>query len=87
MFLALFFFKIFVIYNKFAKFLKDLANISITLKINSQHSGINIKPTSKLVFTLPQSLYLPTEFSVGICTIILLIINLPTKLPTKMFRR
>ena len=33
MFLALFFFLIFVIYNKFSKFLKDLANISLTLKI------------------------------------------------------
>jgi len=33
MFLALEFFFIFVIYNKFLKFLKDLANISITLKI------------------------------------------------------
>jgi len=30
------------------------------------------------LISLPQSLDLPTEFSVGICTIILLVINLPT---------
>ena len=39
------------------------------------------------VLTLPQFLYLPMEFSVGICTIILLVINLPMKSLTKMLRR
>jgi hypothetical protein len=45
--------------NKFLKFLKDLANISIilsffffflSLKINGQHLGINVGPTCKLIF-------------------------------------
>jgi hypothetical protein len=43
------------IYNKFVKFLKDLTNISITLKIlihenYLQHPSINIGPISRVVF-------------------------------------
>ena len=37
--------------------------------------------------SLPQSLDLPTEFFVGICTNIPLVINLPTKSPTEMLSR
>ena len=37
--------------------------------------------------SLPQSLYLPMKFSVSICTIIPLVINLLTELETKMIRR
>ena len=37
--------------------------------------------------TLPQSLNLSMEFSVGICTIILFVINLPTKSLTEMLRQ
>ena len=36
---------------------------------------------------LPQSLDLLTEFSVSICTIFPLVINLPAKSPTEMLRR
>jgi hypothetical protein len=36
---------------------------------------------------LPQSLNLLMKFSVGICTTIPLVINLPTKSPTEMLRQ
>jgi hypothetical protein len=39
------------------------------------------------LFSLPQSLDLPMEFFVGVCTIISSVINLPTKSPMEMLRR
>jgi hypothetical protein len=57
-------------------------NIQTNMKIVSSYGrGLYLGKS------LPQSLYLPMEFSVGICIIIPLVINLPMKLPMKLLRR
>jgi hypothetical protein len=57
----------------------------IDLVLNSNYFYIILIASSAL--TLPQSLYLLTEFSFGIFTIIPLVINLPTKSPMEMLRQ
>jgi hypothetical protein len=41
----------------------------------------------KIQKSLPQSLHLPTDFLIDICSIIPLVINLSIRSPTKMLRR
>jgi hypothetical protein len=57
----------------------------IDLVLNSNYFHIILITSSAL--TLPQSLYLLTEFSVGIFTIVLLVINLSTKSPMEMLHQ